>query len=231
MKRSIVKIGLENDEDGGGEPLNKRMRTGSTGCDDGSASDESYDSDSSVEVKKDVIGSHAISQGLAQTIVNGFCEAKNNQSLSRSFIPSFIATGENIRICMYNCCIDRLIMTKDLDLFFSECDSSVPILNFKTVLSVWFTLNFDFYFDKIDPESESALEFLQWYKKSNFKEHAGLKYSMYKENCTKPMTTKATEKRINYEIGSEFLVSSVMPVVKEMVLHNKELKSILSHKT
>lgn len=227
VRRSIVKIKLEDDEeDGSGEPLHKKMRIGSTEDNEGSDSDESSDSDSIVEVKKELTGSHAISQGLAQTIVNGFCEVKKNPSLSRSFVLSFVATGQNLRIFMHNCGKDRLIMTNDLDLFFSESSRSVPILDFKTILSVRYTLKFDI-FDKMEPESESSLEFLQFYNKLNFKEQAGLKYSTYKENCTKPKKGKVTEKHINVD----FLVSSIIHAIKEMVTHNKEVKSVLSHKT
>jgi hypothetical protein len=57
-------------------------------------SGECFDSDSVVEVKKDAINIHAVSQVLAQTIINAFAEVKKNKILSSSFIPSFIATSK-----------------------------------------------------------------------------------------------------------------------------------------
>jgi hypothetical protein len=115
VKGSVVKLSVndENVDDGSGEPVHKRMRTGGIEGDD-SSQNESIDSDSTDEVKNDLTGIQVMSQGLVQTIVNAFCEVKKNPSLSNYFIPSFIATGKNIRITMYNCEIDRLIMSKDL---------------------------------------------------------------------------------------------------------------------
>ena len=225
MNRSIVKIAVkEDEEDSSVEPLHKRMRTGSTEDDDGSSSDESHDSDSIGEVKMDIIGSRAISQGLAQTIVNCFCEVKRNPSLLRCFIPSFIATRHTVRICMYNCGIDRLIMTKDKDLFLAK-----GILNCKTILSLWYVLNFGTSFDKMDSDSPSFFELLQQYKKSNFEEQASQKYSIYKDCCTKPMTSKETEKHMNYEISPKFLVSSEIPDLQEMIKCNLEFISSFKH--
>ena len=121
VKRSIVKIAENSNEDtlddsyesseelGSGEPSRKRRRTDSLG--DDSSSDESSIG-STIEVKKrDIDNQSALSQALAQTIVNAFCVANENNSFSNSFIPSFIATNRKVRICMYNCEQDVLFLT------------------------------------------------------------------------------------------------------------------------
>ena len=208
VKRSVVKIAYKTDDgDGSGEPLNKRRRTESTEDEEDAFSDESCEFENIDEVKKDVIDSHTLSQGLAQTIVNAFCEAKKDSALSNLFIPSFITTGQNLKICMYNCDIDRLVMTKNLDLFLVEDHGSVPFLNLKTIMCLWYVLNFDIAFDTMEPESEALLEFLKKYYKSNFEELAGHQYSAYKENCTKPMTAKMGRRGCQdyqYEISPDF---------------------------
>ena len=235
VKGSVVKLNLEDSDDDddnadhdvlgdeSGEPVQKRMRIGSIGY-DGNSTDESFDS--IVEVKKDVIDTRAMSQGLAQTIVNAFCEVKKNPSMSNTFIPSFIATGKSIRITMYNCEIDRLIMSEDLKLFSVDKESQ-PILNVSTILSVWYALNFDIFIDKINPESEIYKEFLTVYKKSNFIKHARHKISVYRENCDKPMTTSAVFKQLDFGVGYMGSYS----FISKMVLSNRKVMSILSEKT
>ncbi|XP_060565431.1 uncharacterized protein LOC132724568 [Ruditapes philippinarum] len=89
VKRSVIKISCDDDLDNGsGEPEKKRIKIGSIGDDDNSTSDESFDS--TIEVKRDVISTRAMSQGLAQTIVNAFCEVKKSPSLCNTFNSSFI---------------------------------------------------------------------------------------------------------------------------------------------
>ncbi|XP_060560628.1 uncharacterized protein LOC132720493, partial [Ruditapes philippinarum] len=118
VKGSVVKVvSEENDsdeEDGSSEPLQKKMRTESIEDDESSESGENYDSSVEKGEKKNGISDHALSQILAQTIVNAFAEVNNNQKLFSSFIPSLIATSKVIRITMYNCKLDSLIMTDDL---------------------------------------------------------------------------------------------------------------------
>ena len=148
------------------------MRTESTGDDESlrslsSSSDECYDSDSVEEVKK-----AAVSQILAQTIVNAFAEVKKNEMLSSCFIPSFIATTRVIRITMYNCELDSLIMTDNLNIFINDKDKDILELDVSTILSIWYALNFKNYYDK---SSKLYPEFKMVHVESNFKEKAGKK--------------------------------------------------------
>jgi hypothetical protein len=223
VKRSVIKISCDDDlDDGSGEPEKKRIKIGSVRDDDNSTSDESFDS--TVEVKRDVISTRAMAQGLAQTIVNAFCEVKKKPSLSNTFIPSFISNEKIIKMTLYNCEIDRLIMTKDLKLFTYDNESK-PILNFSTILSIWYALNFEIFIE--NPESEKYLEL----KESKIKEHARHKLSVYKDSCTKPFTPNEVEKDVDFEIGFGGFCAPVSTCITNMVLSNRKVKSVLSDQT
>jgi hypothetical protein len=147
VKRSVVKLEKRAyKEDGSGEPQHKKMRTECIG-DVSSSSYEFYDS---IEEQKDAISGHAVSQVLAQTIVNAFSEVNKNRMLSSSFIPSFIATSKDIRIIMYNCELDSLIMSDDLKMFIYDDVIGKNTLNVSIFLSIWYALNFENYFEHFD---------------------------------------------------------------------------------
>ncbi|XP_060607090.1 uncharacterized protein LOC132759346 [Ruditapes philippinarum] len=135
------------------------MRTESIG-DVSSSSDEFYDSGIVAEVQKYAINDQAVSQVLAETIVNAFSEVNKNRMLSSSFIPSFIATSKDIRIIMYNCELDSLIMLDDLKIFIYDEVKGKNTLNVSTILSIWYALNFENYFNRstsLFPEFEYML--------------------------------------------------------------------------
>lgn len=96
-------------------------------------------------MKEDCIDARSIPQGLAQTIVNAFCETQKGHTQNKTFIPSFIASCKHIKITMYSCDLDRLLISPDLRLFVKLDVNQNIILDFSTVLSVWFALNFDIY--------------------------------------------------------------------------------------
>ena len=204
-----------NEGDGSREPMRKKVRTNSI---------EDYNSsnisDSIDEVRKDAIGYRAMSQALAQTIVNAFSEVNNDRKLSSSFIPSFIATAKVIRITMYNCESDSLIMSGDLKIFVYE---DKTILNVSTILSIWYALNFENYFDKVDQDTELLEKFKMLYKKSNFKEKAGKMYQLYNEKCTKPMTEKQREHGVEFVISGDSFTSPVASLINESVLSHKKV--------
>ncbi|XP_060586821.1 uncharacterized protein LOC132742418 [Ruditapes philippinarum] len=205
---SVVKIGAE-DDNGSGEPVRKKMRRTESLRDDeteNTFSDESHVSDSVVET----IGCHATSQVLAQTIVNAFTEVNKERKLANSFIPSFIATSEVIRITMYNCGLDSLIMSADLDIF--KYDRDKTTLNVSTILNVWYALNFNNYFDE---RNELFPKFEILYKKSNFKELTDKVYKIYNEKCTKPMTETERNKIIRFEISLESYASPISSLIDE----------------
>ncbi|XP_060599655.1 uncharacterized protein LOC132753228 [Ruditapes philippinarum] len=144
VKRSVVKVVSEendsNEEDGSSKQLQKKMRTESIEDDESSESGEDYDSSVEKGEKMNAISDHALSQILAQTIVNAFAEVSNNQKLFSSFIPSFIATSKVIRITMYNCKLDSLIMTDYLDIF--KVIGPKRVLNLSTIFKYLVCLEF-----------------------------------------------------------------------------------------
>jgi hypothetical protein len=169
VNRSVVKVG---DNNVSGEPVRKKMRrTDSMGDDEteNSSSDESHVSDSVVET----IGCRATSQILAQTIVNAFTEVNTERKLANSFIPSFIATSEVIRITMYNCGLESLIMSADLDIF--KYDQDKTTLNVSTILNVWYALNFNNYFDK----RMNSFQNLRFYIRNQISKNWQIKYTRY----------------------------------------------------
>ena len=213
MKRFVVKIGSEENEvDGSGEPLAKKMKTGDFGDDESSSSDE----DSLVEVKKDAFTSNTMSQILSQTIVNAFAEVSKNKVLSNSYIPSFVASSKALRITMYNCGLDSLILSDNLSIFIND-QKKQTILNVATILSVWYALNFESYIDKIP-------KFEKLYQKSNFKKLAGEKFEIYEKRCTKPMTEAEGNKNIEMTVY-EF-PSALLPVLERgrSLLHHEDPK-------
>jgi hypothetical protein len=76
-------------------------------------------------------------------------------------------------------------MTDDLNIFMRAKDQVNTTLNVSTILSVWYALNFQNYFDK---SNDPFPEFEMVHVKSDFKGHAGQKLAIYEEKCTKPMT-------------------------------------------
>lgn len=146
----------------------------------------------------------AVSQVLAQTIVNAFSEVNMNSTLSSCFIPSFLATSRAIRLIMYNCDLDSLIMSEDLKLFIVE--NNQVSLDVSTILSIWNALNFQNNFDKTKSLSP---EFQAIHHKSNFREQAGKKFGIYKEKCTKPMTESKAFVDVDFKVLGSCLYGSI----------------------
>ncbi|XP_060606107.1 uncharacterized protein LOC132758449 isoform X2 [Ruditapes philippinarum] len=211
VNRCLVKIGTEDNKvDGIDEPEDE------SGEEESSTSDECYVSDS--VVKNDAKGYQTMSQALAQTIVNAFSEVNKNSELSCSFIPSFIATCKDIRITMYNSGFDSLIMSSNMKIFMSHDNKT--ILNISTILSVWYALNYDNFFDKVVEGDELFPQFHSeiLYKKSNFKEQAGEMYEIYKEKCTKPMTETKRDQDVVFKISTESFTGPLNSLIKESIL-------------
>ena len=205
MKRCVVKIVTEDDkDDGSGEPPQKKMKTVGSEDGDSSSSDEHHICESQVEVKKDVFSCNAVSQILSQTIVNAFAEVNKNEELNSSFIPLFIASSKAIRVMMYNCELDSLILSDNLNIFMHD-NQVKTILNVTTILSVWYALNFE---SCIDNSNKHLL------CKSNFKEQAGNKFGIYKENCTKPMTETIVDKDVELIVSIEYISAPVLPEIE-----------------
>ncbi|XP_060555266.1 uncharacterized protein LOC132716107 [Ruditapes philippinarum] len=215
VKRCAVKIGTEvNEEDESYEPSPKKMRTENF-------EDEDSDDDSlNVKIQKDAFTCKSLSQLLSQTIVNAFAEVNKNQELSSSYIPSFFADSKTIRIIMYNCGSDSLVLTDSLDMFIH--DRGKTILDVTTILSVWYALNFE---NNIDESDELFPKFKMLYQKSNFKDQTGERFETYSKKCTKPMTEAGENKDIQLFISVETLTTS-----STFVLHVIEKShSLLSH--
>lgn len=221
--RCSIKVGTADDKkERSGEALLKKMRTEGSGDDESSTSDELYSCDSlDVEVKNDTFNSgNTMSNVLSQTIVNAFAEVNKNPEFSRSYIPSFYANSEAIRITMYNCGLDSLILSDNLDIFIR--DQGKTILDITTILSVWYALNFESYIDESD---ELFPKFEMLYQKSTFKEKAGKKFEKYSKKCTKPMTEAGGSKDIHLYISLESLITSSASVLHVI----EKSRSLLSH--
>jgi hypothetical protein len=214
VNRSTVKIGTEdNKEDGSCEPPSKKMKTGDFENDENSTSDD----ETLVEVKKDAFTSKAVSQVLSQRIVNAFSEVNKNQELSSSYIPSFFASSQAIRIALYNCESDSLILSDNMKIFMYV--NSEIVLDVTTVLSVWYALNFESHIDK---NSKLFPKFEGVYRRSNFKEQAGKKFEVYDKKCTKPMTEAVGNKDIEFNLSFYYTPDSILPLIEES-------RSLLSH--
>lgn len=120
------------------------------------------------------------SQVLAQTIVNAFCNAKKNNSLSNLFIPSFLVKGSEVSFHMYNCDQDKLL-TSEPQMLCREDDVDVYKLNINTILYIWIALHFDIFDSKVEEKLQEN------FPCSNFKAIVGSKYQIYKEKMTRPL--------------------------------------------
>ena len=109
-----------------------------------------------------------LNQVLAQTIVNGFLQAKLHPELKKSFIPSFLASESYITIHMYNPGLDVLI-TQSAAMAIFDADFN---LNTTTLLSVWLALNMH-NFSKAIPNDEVFEEQhpITRFPKSRFHQH------------------------------------------------------------
>ena len=119
---------------------------------------------------------------------------------------------------MYNCELDSLIMTGDLKIF--DRDEGNTTLNVSTILSIWYALNFQNYFDK---SNIPFPEFERVHIKSNFKEQAGKKLAIYTQKCTKPMTEAEGNDDDDFKVSLEYLSSPILCEMKTTLLSLREL--------
>ncbi|KAJ8320517.1 hypothetical protein KUTeg_002104 [Tegillarca granosa] len=158
---------------------------------------------SNTEVKLDSNNyDDSLAQTLAMGIVNAFCEVKKDVSLSNKFIPSFSVTERHIRIIMYSCCLDILLLSEKLEIWEDE------ELNINTLLLVWFALNFDSFEMKV-PE-----QFLERSPQSDFKKCVGHEvYSVYISDMSKPLKEEIKSKKVSLraeEKGTPMLIAHAL---------------------
>lgn len=112
---------------------------------------------------------------IAQCIVNAFCVTKRDQTLYDRFIPSFLATEKYIRIILYNCSSDILLLSEKLPIWKdTELDT-------QTLLQVWLFLNFETF-------EVLALDFIyEDMPSSKFRDVVHDVYSIYTEKATRPL--------------------------------------------
>jgi hypothetical protein len=217
VDKSIVKVAEVTDDTD--EPIEKRRKYDN--YDDDSDSGRSFESNSEFKVKRDCIGAKDISQGLAQTIVNAFCEVQKNVTLKNTFIPSFIISYKYIKIAMYYCELDRLILTPDLRLLVKLDAIQEPFLDFSTILTVWFALNFEIFVDKQEIFEEVM-------PVSNFQKLAGSRLPFYKNLCCKPMVEKVEISPSDYKLHPESQ-QIVGNVLDRQLEHCRQLNALLSN--
>ncbi|CAC5404005.1 unnamed protein product [Mytilus coruscus] len=174
VARSVVKIELEEaldnmslKEDEEEESVEDSLNSSMAG-------------ESKVEVK-------TLSQAIAEAIVNAFCESQRNESLFDKFIPSFLATEKNIRIILYNCKFDKLLLSTEFPIWDGKH------LNTKTMMQVWLTIN---YVEKMN-NLPCALDNSQ---ESKFKEIVGEAYEIYLNSVTKPTTILEPRDSVHMEL-------------------------------
>lgn len=117
-------------------------------------------------------------QAIAQTIVNAFVEYGRDNSLFDKFIPSFLATEKTIRIIMYNCKFDKLLVSDEFDIWKPD-----RTLNLESMMLIWVALN-----RYVDDSFETTKHLLQNTAESRFKEAVGEAYQFYLNGVTRPVT-------------------------------------------
>ena len=140
------------------------------------------------DIKSDI---KALSQVLAQTIVNAFLQVKVNPYLSSYFIPSFLASDKHVTIHMYRPFDDSLITQA----------KAMPIitngeLQSRTILCIWLALNM-LNFPRGFPEQDDQSEF---FPKSNFAHFVGPKVlEIYKKDLQMPLGPLSKENKTNFD--------------------------------
>ncbi|XP_052061635.1 uncharacterized protein LOC127701679 [Mytilus californianus] len=174
VARSVVKIELE-------EALNN-MSLKEDEEEEG-VEDSKYSSmaeESKEEVK-------TLSHAIAEAIVNAFCESRGDESLFDKFIPSFLATEKNIRIILYNCKFDKLLLSTEFPIWDGKQ------LNIKTMMQVWLTINFLEKMNNLPCALDNSQE-------SKFKEVVGENYGIYLRSMTRPTTILEPRDLVHMEL-------------------------------
>ena len=176
----------KNIENENGEPAKKMLRLSSTdtlNSDSYSCIDMNSDShDSDYEVMDR--GLDPLFQILAQTISNAFLQVKKSQDLSNTFIPSFLATEKFIKIQLYCCSKDLLLVSQELSLFESETGE----IDISTIIFLWLTLNTEILAQNLGLMEEKPSKFRDFVKKFD-------KYSCFTDGITQPLNLPDTEEK------------------------------------
>lgn len=179
LKNCIIKVETEpNDDEDEGEKF-ARVESASKKR---KLEEDSRELSSIAEVNLDkTYFNNTWSGALADGIVNAFCEANKNKSLSNEFVPSFYVTEKDIRIIMYNCELDILHVSDEMEIWGELGD----MLNINTLVLVWLALNID----NIDMEFPPII--LEITPHSEFKNVIeDDAYSIYLQNMSKPLEQK-----------------------------------------
>jgi hypothetical protein len=97
-------------------------------------------------------------------------------------------------------------MSDDLKIFIYDEVKGKNTLNVSTILSIWYALNFENYFDRstsVFPEFETV------HVKSKFKKQAGKKFKIYNEKCTKPMIEAEAYVDVDFTISGAHLTGKI----------------------
>lgn len=184
VARSVVQIELEEALHSLSLTEDEKEEEGVEDCKYSSMDDESKD------------GAKTLSQAIAQAIVNAFCVSKRNESLFDKFIPSFLATEKNIRIILYNCKFDKLLLSTEFPIW----DGNQ--LNTKTMMQVWVTINYVGDMSNLPCVLDKSQE-------SKFKEVVGEAYGIYLKNVTRPTTILEPTDSVHMELEKEDLKSTM----------------------
>ncbi|XP_063441198.1 uncharacterized protein LOC134721867 [Mytilus trossulus] len=201
IDRCLVKIGTENDGSGENtdileydltDPVAKRVKIQDDAEDTGGLDEDTELNDPVYNesfMRKHNEVENIMDQVFAQTITNAFYQAKANSELKDLFIPSFLATNENVEILMYNVENDRMLKSQDMELFSDISDNG---LNNGTVICIWMALNFmDFQQRDLENEFE-AIKF----EKSGFQERLPDDIlSIYQSELMRPLPKYDSEKK------------------------------------
>lgn len=133
------------------------------------------------------------SKVLAETIVNAFCSARRNKSMSNLFIPSFLVRESDASVHMYNCNEDKLITSAPLPLWRKHKGESV--LNINTILYIWIALHFDVF----DTSCTNKLQ--EHFPKSKFQTVVGDQYEIYR-NKSRLCLYSSNEKAVVQNVRS-----------------------------
>ena len=141
LKTSIIKVNLEKDVEG--------MTL------DEESEDESDDDSSFISFSTKNVRNKVKSQVISQAIVNAFYHADKNDALFNQFVPSFLVTEKTIRVVLYNCELDVLLLSTKMPIWKKE---GRPELDLMTLIRVWLALNYSGTMDKRSEEYKFILE-------------------------------------------------------------------------
>ncbi|XP_053403915.1 uncharacterized protein LOC123555976 [Mercenaria mercenaria] len=175
-----------------GEPVQKRQKTSSidipsNASDCSLSSDKDLDYESSqniVEVEQAPSGKLPFYQALAQTITNAFLRVNElpGCEVEDLLIPSFLATEKFVRIQMYCCSKDLLLISEDLPLF----DPATGDLDISSVIYLSLAMNSHFPAKDLGLMGEKPSKFREYVTKFD-------KYSCFSDGISQPLTIHGDE--------------------------------------